>query len=107
MYNKINQNNLMKLLFSLARILLFSILVIQPAKAQLYNDRQTQEIAAIMNTVACAAQKGMIPRSKMGSTMKEMFASKGFSSQRIYSNWDYYYRNAKFYGSQAGLNCLN
>jgi hypothetical protein len=42
----------------------------------------------------------------MGQRMKDMFASKGFSSQRIYSNWDYYYRNAKFYSRQAGYNCL-
>jgi hypothetical protein len=42
----------------------------------------------------------------MGQRMKEMFAAKGYSSQRIYGNWDYYYRNARFYSNQAGLNCL-
>jgi len=95
----------MKIL-SIAGATMLSILFIQPVLAQLYNDRQTREIAAIMNSVACAAQNGIIPRAKMGSTMKEMFVSKGYSSQRIYGDWDYYYRNAKFYGSQAGLNCL-
>ena len=78
-----------------------------PAQAQLYNESQTRQIAAIINTVACAAKNGSIPRSQMGSRMKSMFSAKGYSSERIYKNWDFYYRNAKFYGSQAGLNCLN
>ena len=77
-----------------------------PSHAQLYNDAQTRKIAALITTVACAAQKGLIPRSKMGETMKELFAAEGFSSQRIYSNWDYYYRNAKYHSKKAGYNCL-
>jgi hypothetical protein len=78
-----------------------------PAQAQLYGEAQTREIAAIINSVACAAKNGSIPRSQMGARMKSMFAAKGYSSQRIYDNWSFYYRNAKFLGSQAGLNCLN
>jgi len=53
------------------------------------------EIASIMLSVSCAGNKGLIPRSQMGSMMKEMFQDKGIDSTEVYGNWDYYWGIAK------------
>jgi len=53
------------------------------------------EIASIMLSVSCAGNKGLVPRSQMGSTIKEMLQSKGIDPEIVYKNWDYYWGIAK------------
>jgi hypothetical protein len=53
------------------------------------------EIASIMLSVSCAGNKGLVPRSQMGSTIKEMLQSKGIDPEIVYRNWDYYWGIAK------------
>ena len=64
------------------------------------------EVAAIMVSVSCAANKGLIPRSQMGSMMKEMFQDKGIDSTEIYGNWDYYWGIAKEMDAVNKTYCL-
>jgi len=53
------------------------------------------EIASIILSVSCAGNKGLVPRSQMGSTIKEMLQSKGIDPEIVYRNWDYYWGIAK------------
>ena len=64
------------------------------------------EIAAIMVSVSCAGNKGLIPRSQMGSMMKEMFQGKGIDSTEVYGNWDYYWGIAKEMDAVNKTYCL-
>ena len=64
------------------------------------------EVAAIMVSVSCAGNKGLIPRSQMGSMMKEMFQDKGIDSTEIYGNWDYYWGIAKEMDAVNKTYCL-
>jgi hypothetical protein len=56
---------------------------------------QDTAVASIMVSVSCAGNKGLIPRSQMGSMMKEMLQGKGIDSAVVYGNWDYYWGIAK------------
>ncbi len=64
------------------------------------------EVAAIMVSVSCAGNKGLIPRSQMGSMMKEMFQDKGIDSTEVYGNWDYYWGIAKEMDAVNKTYCL-
>lgn len=64
------------------------------------------EIASIMVSVSCAGNKGLIPRSQMGSMMKEMFKDKGIDSTEVYGNWDYYWGIAKEMDAVNKTYCL-
>jgi len=64
------------------------------------------EIASIMVSVSCAGNKGLIPRSQMGSMMKEMFQDKGIDSTEVYGNWDYYWGIAKEMDAVTKTYCL-
>lgn len=64
------------------------------------------EIASIMVTVSCAGNIGLIPRSQMGSRMKEMFQDKGIDSTEVYGNWDYYWGIAKEMDAVNKTYCL-
>lgn len=64
------------------------------------------EIAAIVVTVSCAGNKGLIPRSQMGTTMKEIFRDKGIDSTQVYGNWDYYWGIAKEMDAVNKTYCL-
>jgi hypothetical protein len=64
------------------------------------------EVAAIMVSVSCAGNKGLIPRSQMGSMMKEMFQDKGIDSKEVYGNWDYYWGIAKEMDAVNKTYCL-
>ena len=64
------------------------------------------EIASIMVSVSCAGNKGLIPRSQMGSMMKEMFQDKGIDSTEVYGNWDYYWGIAKEMDAVNKTYCL-
>ena len=64
------------------------------------------EIASIILSVSCAGDKGFIPRSQMGSTIKEMLQSKGIDSAIVYGNWDYYWGIAKEMDTVNKTYCL-
>ena len=64
------------------------------------------EIASIMVSVSCAGNKGLIPRSQMGSMMKQMFQDKGIDSTEVYGNWDYYWGIAKEMDAVNKTYCL-
>jgi len=64
------------------------------------------EIASIMVSVSCAGNKGLIPRSQMGSMMKEMFQDKGIDSTEVFENWDYYWGIAKEMDAVNRTYCL-
>lgn len=64
------------------------------------------EIASIIVSVSCAGNKGLIPRSQMGSRMKEMFQNKGIESTEVYGNWDYYWGIAKEMDAVNKTYCL-
>ena len=64
------------------------------------------EIASIMVSVSCAGNKGLIPRSQMGSMMKEIFQDKGIDSTEVYGNWDYYWGIAKEMDAVNKTYCL-
>jgi hypothetical protein len=73
--------------------------------APIQKNRDT-EIASIMVSVSCAGNKGLIPRSQMGSMMKEMFQDKGIDSTEVYGNWDYYWGIAKQMDAANQTYCL-
>jgi len=76
---------------------------VAPAPARANRDT---EIASIMVSVSCAGNKGLIPRSQMGSMMKEMFQDKGINSTEVYGNWDYYWGIAKEMDAVNKTYCL-
>ena len=76
---------------------------VAPAPAPANRDT---EIASIMVSVSCAGNKGLIPRSQMGSMMKEMFQDKGIDSTEVYGNWDYYWGIAKEMDAVNKTYCL-
>jgi hypothetical protein len=59
-----------------------------------------------MVSVSCAGNKGLIPRSQMGSMMKERFQDKGIDSTEVYGNWDYYWGIAKEMDAVNKTYCL-
>jgi len=73
--------------------------------APIQQNRDT-EIASIMVSVSCAGNKGLIPRSQMGSQMKEIFQNKGIDSTKVYGNWDYYWGIAKQIDAVNETYCL-
>jgi len=64
------------------------------------------EIASVIVSVSCAGSKGLIPRSKMGSTMKQIFDDKGIDSSQVFDKWNYYWNIAKEMDSYNKTNCL-
>ena len=78
----------------------------EPQQTALLPQNRDTEIASIMVSVSCAGIKGLIPRSKMGSIMKEMFEGKGINSTEVYGNWDYYWGIAKQIDAVNKTYCL-
>jgi hypothetical protein len=64
------------------------------------------EIASVIVSVSCAGSKGLIPRSKMGSTMKQIFDDKGIDSSQVFDRWNYYWNIAKEMDSYNKTYCL-
>jgi hypothetical protein len=79
---------------------------IMPQHAAPTAQNQDTAVASIMVSVSCAGNKGLIPRSQMGSMMKEMFQSKGIDSAEVYGNWDYYWGIAKEMDAVNKIYCL-
>lgn len=64
------------------------------------------KIASIIVTVTCAGNKGLIPRSQMGPTMKRMFRDERINSTDVYENWDYYWGIAKEMDTVSKFHCI-
>lgn len=64
------------------------------------------EIASVIVSVSCAGSKGLIPRSQMGSMMKQIFKDKGIDSTEVYGNWDYYWGIAKEMDAHNQTYCI-
>lgn len=76
---------------------------IQIAPAPLNRDTQ---IASIILTASCAGKTGLIPRSKMGSTIKKMLEDKNIDVTRVYEDWNYYSGIAKEMDAVNKTYCL-
>jgi hypothetical protein len=77
-----------------------------PQQTASTSQNKDTDIAAIMVSVSCAGNKGLIPRSQMGSMMKKMFQDKGIDPTGVYGNWDYYWGIAKEMDAVNKTYCL-
>lgn len=69
-------------------------------------DYDRNQISSTILAVSCGGKEGLIPRSKMGATIKKMLDEKGYNPTKVYNNWDYYWRRAKEMDRVNGTNCL-
>ncbi len=67
-------------------------------------DRST--VGAIILSVACGSQTGLVSRSETGSQIKSLLESEGINPQVVYDNWDYYYSRAKEMNDFKGYSCV-
>ena len=70
------------------------------------NTSQSNEIASVILSVACGARTGIVPRWSMGTKIREILESNGFSANDVYNNWEFYWQIAKGMNQRGKLNCI-